>query len=48
MWTCRMIWGSLVMSRDSGCVYQDSVVDSQTWMRHAKTRLSFSGHIDLP
>ncbi len=48
MWQCRVIWGGPVMSRDSGCVYQGSGVDSQTWLKHASTRLSSSGHIDLP
>ncbi len=39
----RVIWGGPVMSRDRGCVYQDSGVDSQTWLKHASTRLSSSG-----
>ncbi len=43
-----MKWGGSGMSRDSGYVYQDSGVDSQTWLKYASTRLSSSGHIDLP
>ncbi len=36
------------MNKDSGCVYRDRGVDSQTWLRHARTRPSSSGHIYLP
>ncbi len=31
------------MSRNSGCVYQDSGVDSKTWLKHASMRLSSNG-----
>ncbi len=36
------------MNKNSGCVYQDGYVDSETWLRYAWIRLSSCGHKDLP
>ncbi len=47
MGPCSVIWVGPEVSRDSGCVYRDSGVDSETWLRHTSTRLSSSGHKDL-